>query len=94
MRIQRRGFVLIAVLWVMVGVSALGFGTALIARRAVDEVRNRIALRRLLLLSLDSMRANPQVRKPVRTNQRNREQLSPVLKRPRMSQRNPPGENL
>jgi len=45
MRIQRRGFVLIAVLWVMVGVSALGFGTALIARRAVDEVRNRIALR-------------------------------------------------
>src|SRR5579864_1978227 len=45
MRTRRRGFVLIAVLWVMVGVSALGFGTALIARRAVDEARNRIALR-------------------------------------------------
>jgi len=42
---QRRGFVLVAVLWVMVGLSALGVGIALIARRAVDEARNRIALR-------------------------------------------------
>jgi len=45
MTTQRNGFVLIAVLWVMIGVSALGFGTALIARREVDAARNRIALR-------------------------------------------------
>src|SRR6185437_14403744 len=45
MRNTRRGFVLIAVLWVMIGVSALGVGISLIARRAVAEARNRIALR-------------------------------------------------
>lgn len=42
---SRRGFVLIAVLWAMVGVSALSIGIALIARRASGGARNRIAER-------------------------------------------------
>lgn len=45
MRSKRRGFVLIVVLWVIIGVSALGVGISLIARRAAGEARNRIALR-------------------------------------------------
>lgn len=43
---SRPAFVLIAVLWVMVGVSALGVGIALVARRSVGEARNRVAERR------------------------------------------------
>ena len=43
---SRRAFVLLAVLWVMVGVSTLGVGIALVARRAVATARNRIAARR------------------------------------------------
>jgi general secretion pathway protein K len=43
---SRRAFVLIAVLSVMVGVSTLGVGIALVARRAVAAARNRIADRR------------------------------------------------
>ncbi|HEX5178439.1 MAG TPA: hypothetical protein VFW04_03855 [Gemmatimonadaceae bacterium] len=39
----RAGFVLLAVLWVMVGVSALGFGLALLARRAAGTAHNRRA---------------------------------------------------
>lgn len=42
---SRPAFVLIAVLWVMVGVSALGVGIALVARRSVREARNRVAER-------------------------------------------------
>lgn len=38
-----RGFVLLAVLWVMVGVGTLGFGLALVARRAAGAARNRRA---------------------------------------------------
>src|SRR6185437_4833410 len=45
MTTHRRAFVLIAVLWVMVGVSDLGLGVALIARRALAEARNRMAAR-------------------------------------------------
>jgi len=41
---QARGFVLLAVLWVMVGVSAVGLGLALDARRAAGAARNRRAL--------------------------------------------------
>lgn len=40
----RRGFVLLAVLWVMVGVSAVGLGLVLAARRATGAARNRRAL--------------------------------------------------
>ncbi len=40
---SRRGFVLLAVLWVMVGVSALGFVLALVARRAAGTAHNRRA---------------------------------------------------
>jgi len=40
---SRRGFVLLAVLWVMVGVSALGFALALVARRAAGTAHNRRA---------------------------------------------------
>lgn len=39
--LRRRGFVLLAVLWVMVGVIAIGLGLALVARRAVGSARNR-----------------------------------------------------
>lgn len=40
----RRGFVLLAVLWVMVGVSAVGLGLVLAARRAAGAARNRRAI--------------------------------------------------
>lgn len=40
----RRGFVLLAVLWVMVGVSAVGLALTLAGRRAVGAARNRHAL--------------------------------------------------
>lgn len=40
---RARGFVLLAVLWVMVGVSAVGFGLALVARRAAGAAHNRRA---------------------------------------------------
>ena len=40
----RRGFVLLAVLWVMVGVGAVGLGLALAARRAAGTAQNRRAL--------------------------------------------------
>jgi len=40
---HQRGFVLLAVLWVMVGVGAIGFGLALLARRAAGAARNRRA---------------------------------------------------
>ncbi len=44
MNVQRpKGFVLLAVLWVMVGAGALGLGLALIARRAVGTAHNRRA---------------------------------------------------
>lgn len=44
MMMQRaHGFVLLAVLWVMVGVGAIGFGLALVARRAAGAARNRRA---------------------------------------------------
>lgn len=39
--VRRSGFVLLAVLWVMVGVSAAGLGIALVARRAARAARNR-----------------------------------------------------
>ncbi|MBX6332252.1 MAG: general secretion pathway protein GspK [Gemmatimonadaceae bacterium] len=42
-RAARRGFVLLAVLWVMVGVTALGLALALAARRAIAAARNRRA---------------------------------------------------
>jgi len=38
-----RGFVMLAVLWVMVGVDAIGLGLALMARRAADAAHNRRA---------------------------------------------------
>lgn len=38
---DRGGFVLLAVLWVMVGVATLGLGAALLARRATRAARNR-----------------------------------------------------
>lgn len=40
---SNRGFVLLAVLWVMVGVSTVGFGLALLARRATGTSHNRRA---------------------------------------------------
>lgn len=39
-----RGFVLLAVLWVMVGISAIGIGLALVARRAANAAYNRRAM--------------------------------------------------
>lgn len=45
MRTSRPAFVLIAVLWATIGVSALAVGVALIARRTTGEARNRIAAR-------------------------------------------------
>jgi len=41
--VRHRGFVLLAVLWVMVGVSAIGLGLALVARRASTAAHNRRA---------------------------------------------------
>lgn len=38
---RRRGFVLLAVLWILVGVSVMGLGVVLVARRAVRSARNR-----------------------------------------------------
>ncbi|HEX6809093.1 MAG TPA: hypothetical protein VF118_13990 [Gemmatimonadaceae bacterium] len=52
-RRRRRGFVLLAVLWVMVGVSALGFGLALLARRAAGTAYNRRAATAALWLAED-----------------------------------------
>lgn len=43
---HRRGFVLLAVLWVMVGVAVLALTVSLSAREAVQAVRNRIDLSR------------------------------------------------
>ncbi|MGH7648289.1 MAG: general secretion pathway protein GspK [Gemmatimonadaceae bacterium] len=40
----RRGFVLLAVLWVMVGISTVGLGLALVARRAATAAYNRRAM--------------------------------------------------
>jgi general secretion pathway protein K len=42
-RAARRGFVLLAVLWVMVGVTALGLALTLAARRVIAAARNRRA---------------------------------------------------
>ena len=42
-RSRQRGFVLLAVLWVMVGISALGLALALSARRAIRGAENRRA---------------------------------------------------
>jgi type II secretory pathway component PulK len=42
----RRGFALLAVLWVVAGMSTLGLGLALIAREATAEAQNRGALAR------------------------------------------------
>ena len=39
--VRRAGFVLLAMLWVMVGVSVAGLGIALVARRAATAARNR-----------------------------------------------------
>lgn len=50
---RARGFVLLAVLWVMVGVSALGFGLALEARRAAGTARNRRAATMAMWLAED-----------------------------------------
>ncbi|HEX5180129.1 MAG TPA: hypothetical protein VFW04_12415 [Gemmatimonadaceae bacterium] len=44
MSLPRRGFVLLAVLWVMVGVGAAGLSLALVARRAATAAHNRRAL--------------------------------------------------
>lgn len=41
LRSHRRGFVLLAVLWVMVGVSALGLALALSSRNAIRSAENR-----------------------------------------------------
>lgn len=41
MHARRTGFVLLAVLWVMVGLTTLGLGAALLARRATRASRNR-----------------------------------------------------
>ncbi len=43
---RRGGFALLAVLWVLVGLSALALGTALVAREAVSAAGNRLALER------------------------------------------------
>ncbi|MGH7718684.1 MAG: general secretion pathway protein GspK [Gemmatimonadaceae bacterium] len=43
---RRRGFALLAVLWVMTGVAALSLGIALIARDGVTAVQNRIDMAR------------------------------------------------
>lgn len=40
-RSRKRGFILLAVLWVMVGVSVVGLGVALVARRAARSAANR-----------------------------------------------------
>jgi type II secretory pathway component PulK len=40
----RRGFALLAVLWVLVGVAALSLGGVLAGREAVDSARNRVNL--------------------------------------------------
>jgi type II secretory pathway component PulK len=40
----RRGFALLAVLWVIVGVSAVATASLLVAREAVSAARNRVAL--------------------------------------------------
>ncbi|HSC31451.1 MAG TPA: hypothetical protein VLD17_06985 [Gemmatimonadaceae bacterium] len=50
---RRRGFVLLAVLWVMLGVSAIGFGLALLARRAAGTAYNRRAATRAMWLAED-----------------------------------------
>lgn len=50
---SRRAFVLIAVLWVMVGVGTLGVGIAFVARRSVGAARNRIAARRAAWIAED-----------------------------------------
>ncbi len=47
------GFVLLAVLWVMVGVGTLGFGLALVARRAAGAARNRRAATEAMWLAED-----------------------------------------
>jgi type II secretory pathway pseudopilin PulG len=43
---QRRGFALLAVLWVLVGLSMLSLGAALTGREALASARNRVALTR------------------------------------------------
>src|SRR5690348_16376183 len=50
---RRRGFVLLAVLWEMLGVSAIGFGLALLARRAAGTAYNRRAATRAMWLAED-----------------------------------------
>jgi general secretion pathway protein K len=46
MRRRRRGFALLAVLWIMTGIAALGLGLSLSARGAVATARNRMELTR------------------------------------------------
>jgi general secretion pathway protein K len=43
---DRRGFALLAVLWVLVGMSAMAVASLLVARSAVSAARNRVALTR------------------------------------------------
>jgi type II secretory pathway component PulK len=43
---ERRGFALLAVLWVIVGVSAIAAASLLVAREGVSAARNRMALTR------------------------------------------------
>jgi type II secretory pathway component PulK len=43
---ERHGFALLAVLWVIVGVSAIAAASLLVARQAVSAARNRVALTR------------------------------------------------
>jgi general secretion pathway protein K len=42
----RRGFVLLAVLWVLVGLASLGLALSLVGRDAVDTTQNRVSLAR------------------------------------------------
>lgn len=50
-RTPRRGFALLAVLWVLVGLSALALGAALTGREALASARNRVALTRAAWLA-------------------------------------------
>ncbi|HEX6807361.1 MAG TPA: hypothetical protein VF118_05195 [Gemmatimonadaceae bacterium] len=50
---RAKGFVLLAVLWVMVGVGALGLGLALMARRAAGTAYNRRAATAAMWLAED-----------------------------------------
>jgi general secretion pathway protein K len=55
MRRRRSGFALLAVLWVIVGLSALTLGVSLAAREAVSTAANRVSLARAQWLAEDCL---------------------------------------